>query len=112
MDFPLYILRLDGEWIVVFPKDRFDLGHTEFWAKVVAQIVAAHYQISVTKLANLPYCQRRARIVGDRVYYGEKQDRTLLQLIRKAVANRKLAFAFDGNSHSLLMTTRNGCAWM
>jgi hypothetical protein len=99
--FPLYLLRLDGQWQVVSPEDRADLGHSDFWEQTVAQIVAHHHRIPAKHMANLPYCQRRARVVGDKVFYGEKHDRKLLQVIRKALGNRKLVFAFDDHEKRL-----------
>lgn len=93
--FPLYLLRLGNEWKVVFPDDRADIGHSEFWEHVVAQVVARHFKIPLHKLVNLPYCQRRARIVGNKVYYGERPDPKLLNLIRRAVGNKQATFCHD-----------------
>ena len=66
MVFPVYFLRLGKDWQVVFPKDKPDIGHTDFWEETVSRIVADHYKIPRPKLVNLPYCQPRARIVGNR----------------------------------------------
>jgi hypothetical protein len=99
--FPIYLLRCDGQWNVVFPQDRSDIGHTEFWEQSVSQIVANYYGIPAIKLANLPYCQRRARIVGNKVFYGEDHNCKLLQVVRKTFANKKLVFDYDDHEKRL-----------
>lgn len=99
--FPLYLLRLGDEWQIAFPEDRQDIGHSDFWEQTVSQIVANHYRIPTKRLANLPYSQRRARVVGTNVYYGGKPDPDLLQLVRKSVGNDKLVFVFDNHEKRL-----------
>jgi hypothetical protein len=99
--FPVYILRLGDELRIVLPEDIRDIGHTDFWARTVSHIVARHFGIPQSKLANLPYCQRRARVVGDRVYYGGKPDPALLQLMRNALGNDELVFVFDDHEKRL-----------
>lgn len=98
--FPLYLLKL-GDWQVVFPDDRADIGHTDFWEQTVSQIVARHYHIPQRRLANLPYCQRRARVVGSTVYYGGKHDAALLKVIRKTLGDASLIFAHDDHERRL-----------
>ena len=71
-----------------------DKNHTEFWEEVVAPIVANKYKVSLSNIINLPYCQRRARIVGDCFYFGEKITKKLLKKIEKAVGH-KLRHAYD-----------------
>ena len=93
--FPIYILRLGREIRIVLPDEREDLGHVDFWDQTVAGMVAAYFGVSDKRLMRFPYCQRRARIVGDKVLYGEKFDPKLLRFIRKALGNRKLQFCFD-----------------
>jgi hypothetical protein len=99
--FPVYILKLDDEWKIVFLDDKADIGHTDFWEQTVSQIVAKHYRIPAKRLTNLPYCQRRARVVGNKVYYGGKANPDLLQLVRKAVGNDKLVFVYDNHEKRL-----------
>ena len=99
--FPLYLLRFGQEWKVIFPEDREDVGHTDFWEQTVSHLIAQHYRIPVAKLANLPYCQRRARVVGNRIYYGGKPDPELLEMIRREVGNTKLAFYHDDHEKRL-----------
>jgi hypothetical protein len=99
--FPVYLLKIGGEATVVFPENREDIGHTEFWEKIVSHLVAKHYKIPQIKLANLPYCQRRARIVGEKVYYGETPSAELLDHIRQAVGNRNLTFVNDDHEKRL-----------
>ena len=99
--YPIYLLNLGGKLRVVLPEPRTDVGHTEFWESTVSQIVADHYGIPQRLLLNLPYCQRRARIVGDTVYYGGKPTPKLLRRIRKAIGNRTLVFAHDDHEKRL-----------
>ena len=99
--FPIYLLNLGGKFRAVLPEPRTDVGHTDFWESTVSQIVADHYGIPQRLLRNLPYCQQRARIVGNLVYYGGKPTPILLRLIRKATGNRKLVFAHDDHEKRL-----------
>ena len=104
--FPVYILDLSGEDRIVFPENREDLSHSEFWETVVTGIVAQHYRIAVARLENLPYCQRRARIVLARnkppiVYYGEQQSDELLAAIAAAVEIPDLQWRYDDHEKRL-----------
>lgn len=101
MSFPLYLLKLGDSWKIVFPDAKEDIGHSDFWEQVVSHIVARHSNLPQGKLVNLPYCQRRARIVGNRVFYGEKLDPLLLDLIREAVGNKDLTFYHDDHEKRL-----------
>jgi hypothetical protein len=89
--YPIYILDNDQ---IVFPPEKNDIGHCEFWETTVHKIVAELYRIPARKLINLPYCQRRARIYNSKVYYGETFKQSLLLKIKKAVGE-KLEFAYD-----------------
>jgi len=64
-------------------------------------MVARHFGLPPRKLANLPYCQRRARIVGNKVYYGETHDPALLGLICEALGNSELVFCYDDHEKRL-----------
>lgn len=99
--FPIYILRLGKRNQIVFPADRADIGHTDFWESVVAPLVAKHYGISSRDLVNLPYCQRRARIVDHTIFYGEEQTPALLAAIRKVLGDDTLEFAYDEHEKRL-----------
>lgn len=99
--FPLYLLRFGRRWQVVSPENNEDIGHTEFWECTVSHLVAAYYRVPHRRLANLPYCQRRARVVGDRVYYGGRPDPDLLSAIRSVVGNGQLVFVYDGHERRL-----------
>lgn len=90
--FPLYLLRIP-EWKIVFSNK--DIGHSEFWEKIVSHIVAEHFHVPQKTIVNLPYCQRRARIVGSKVYYGGKLDPELLKLICQVIGNPSLVFCYD-----------------
>lgn len=99
--FPLYLLKLGDNWQVVFPEDKADVGHTDFWEQTVSKLVAKHFNIPASRVANLPYCQRRARVVGDMVYYGGKPAPFLLRLIRQSLRNKKLVFVHDDHERRL-----------
>ena len=103
--FPIYILDLSGEDVVVFPDDRRDLDHTEYWETTVAALVAAHYRVPVRPLKRLPYCQRRARIVlrsGQAIaWYGERQSKRLLRIISRAVGIPSLQWGHDEHEQRL-----------
>jgi hypothetical protein len=101
MRYPLYLLRRGKGWQVVFPEDKADIGHADFWENTVSVLVGARCNIPQVELANLPYCQRRARIVGDVVYYGGRPEPDLLEAIRKATGNAKLAFCYDEHERRL-----------
>jgi hypothetical protein len=99
--FPLYLLRFGQHWQIVVPEDKADIDHTDFWEQSVCRIVAHNCRIPAAKLTNLPYCQRRARVVGNKVYFGGKPNADLLQLIREAVGNDQLVFAYDNHEKRL-----------
>jgi hypothetical protein len=99
--FPVYFLQLGDEWQILLPEDRADLGHTDFWERTVSKVVGSHYGIPQSRLANLPYCMRRGRVVGNTVYYGEKPDPELLRALRKTLANAKLVFVHDDHERRL-----------
>ena len=99
--FPLYLLELGKDTKVVFPDGKEDIGHSDFWERTISNVVAGYYDIPLSKLFNLPFCQRRARVVGDKCYYGEKTTPELLDLVRKAVGNERLAFFFDDHEKRL-----------
>lgn len=87
--FPIYIL--DDDYILFIKKD---ISHSKFWEKVVAKIVAERHQISVADIINIPYCQRRARIVDNKLYCGEKLSKKLINKIEKEVG-LKLVCIYD-----------------
>ena len=99
--YPIYILDLE-QTAVVFPANKEDLGHCEFWEQMVHKMVADYYKVPPERLFNLPYCQRRGRVVGQRIYYGEKDDNNdLLQLIRRTVQDDMLVFYSDVHERRL-----------
>jgi len=99
--FPIYLLELGDGLVVCYPDDLADIDHSTFWEITASRLVAEHYKIPQRLLVNLPYCQRRARVVGNRVFYGGKPDAKLLRLIRKALGNSKLAFVHDDHEKRL-----------
>ena len=99
--FPIYLLELGDGLVVCYPDDLADIDHSTFWEITASRLVAEHYKIPQRLLVNLPYCQRRARVVGNRVFYGGKPDAKLLRLIRKALGNSKLVFVHDDHEKRL-----------
>lgn len=104
--YPVYILDLSGTDRIVFPDDRLDVSHSDFWESIVAGIVAEHFRIPVKRLRNLPYCQRRARIVVQNdgesvVYFGERQTKKLLKAISRAVGLPDLEWRYDDHEQRL-----------
>lgn len=89
MSIPIYLLD-DGS--IVFTEE--DLNHVEFWEQTVAAIVAKKHRISTKSILNLPYCQKRARVVKNTLYCGEEID---LETVYKIVLllNRELTLKYD-----------------
>jgi len=87
--FPLYILEDDTLIVLVS-----DVSHCEFWGSTVAAIVAEAHGLRLSAILNLPYCQRRARIVGNKLYCGEDLSPALLQGI-EAATGRTLTLVYD-----------------
>lgn len=98
MSFPIYILD-HGE--IVIPEKQEDIPHAEFWKTKVAAIIAKKYQIPVWSLLNLPYCQKRARVVGDIIYHGDEIKRSTLVKIRKAINNKNAKLIHDDHEKTL-----------
>lgn len=81
--FPVYLLD-DGS--VLFARE--DLGHTEFWEREVALAVSRMLSAPLDGIIDLPYCQRRGRVVGDVFYCGEDLSRADMRLVERAVGMR------------------------
>ncbi len=96
--FPIYILDDDT---ILFPERKIDIDHSHFWETAVSQIVARQYHVPLEGLANMPYCQRRARIAGQNILYGEKPSKRLLRLIERAVGEKGLRFVYDDHEKRL-----------
>ena len=43
--YPIYLLQLGKRWRVVFPKDKEDIGHCDFWEESVSHLVADFFQV-------------------------------------------------------------------
>ena len=95
MSFPIYILD-DNE--ILFTKQ--DKTHPEFWEETVAPHVAKKMNIPLREIINLPYCQRRGRIVGERFYCGEVLDKAMINKISKLVGE-EISFVFDEHESTL-----------
>ena len=97
--YPIYILHQPIR--VIFPEDKQDIGHVEFWENTVCKIVAKDYGIPESRLKNLPYCCQRARIVGDVIYFGENKSDTLIANIMRDTGNPNLKFVYDDHEKRL-----------
>ena len=86
---PIYIL--DDETICLTKKN---IDHTEFWQQEVASIVSFRYKVDLNEILNLPYCQRRARVVGNNFYCGDKVSKSTFKKI-ELLLNKKLKFVYD-----------------
>jgi hypothetical protein len=106
MSFPIYLLREGADWHVILPEDRMDIGHVDWWEQTTSYLISRRYMIPRRKLTNLPYCVRRARIVGNVVYYGEYPDPALLEAIRQATGNPELTFCYDDHERRLKADVR------
>ena len=96
--FPLYILDDDTLIVVVS-----DMSHCEFWESTVAAIVAKERGLPLSAILNLPYCQRRARIVGNSLYCGEEVSPALLRSI-EAATERTLKLIYDEHETRCLIS--------
>lgn len=103
--FPIYILDLSGTDYVVHPGGFGDIPHSDFWKSIVAKIVARHFGLPAKWLLNLPYSQRRARIVvrdSEAVAnYGERQTKKMLRLISESVGRPHLKWRHDEHERRL-----------
>ncbi len=75
--FPIYIL--DDDSIEYLQED---CDHSRFWSETVSKKVSQNTGIPLRILIDMPYCQRRARVVGSRLYYGEKMSAFLFNKIK------------------------------
>lgn len=64
--FPVYILD-NGNVLYT----SLNINHDQFWEETVHYIAARQLGVPSYKIKNLPYCQKRARIVGHVLYCGE-----------------------------------------
>lgn len=87
--FPVYILDDDT---IIFLKE--DIGHVEFWEQHVSLVASKKFNISRHLIKNLPYCQRRGRVVLNNFYCGEKISKKLIGNIEKTLGC-KLKFVYD-----------------
>ena len=88
--YPIYILDDDS---IVFTKK--DINHVDFWNEQVAKKVSEMYNIPVHRLLNIPYCQRRARIVGTKLFCGEELSIDLFNKIKTVLNKKVLKVVYD-----------------
>lgn len=87
--FPVYVLDDDT---IVFSKKN--INHDIFWRKRVSKIVAKKYKINNNDLHNLPYCQKRARIIDNIIYCGEKLSKRVIKKLEDIVGT-ELKLIYD-----------------
>ena len=90
ISYPIYILDDDT---IVFTKE--DLNHVDFWNQKVAKKVSEMYKIPVHRLLNIPYCQRRARVVGNNLFCGEELSLDLVNKIKTVLNKEVLKVVYD-----------------
>jgi len=104
MSYPIYIVEFKPQkFVIVFENEKQDIQHTEFWEQTVARVTAKYLGVPRSELLNLPYCQRRARIINQIVFYGEDQTPALLDQIMTAVDESGLVWRFDEHEARLPM---------
>ena len=87
--FPVYIL--DTGDILYTIEDK---NHVDYWEETVHQIVAAKLKVPRSEIRNMPYCQKRARVVGNILYCGDKLSKATLRKINKLLGC-ELILKFD-----------------
>jgi hypothetical protein len=87
--FPVYIL--DDDTIIY---DIQDVNHVDYWRDIVSVVFSKKYNITRSDIIDLPYSQRRARVVGNNFYCGERITKKLIKKIEKTL-NRKLNYIYD-----------------
>lgn len=87
--FPIYILDDDT---VLFSKEGWD--HPTYWENIVSKAVAEKHKIDRSKIVNLPYSQKRARVVENNFYCGEEISKKLFNKIQKLL-KLKLNLVYD-----------------
>lgn len=87
--FPVYLLD-DGH--VLFARE--DLGHVEFWERSVAAEVSRRFGVPLPVILDLPYCQRRGRVVGGVFYCGERLSRAEMRAV-EGVLGMGLRLVYD-----------------
>lgn len=90
MSFPVYITD-DGK--IFFKKEK-DLGHNEFWEEEVSLYVAKKFKVSLQEIINLPYCQKRGRLVNEKFYFGEKPNKSIKNKLEKTFG-KKIEIIYD-----------------
>jgi len=87
--FPIYILDDDSIFFI-----KKDIDHSEFWQNQIAAIVSKKFSVSFAEILNLPYCQKRGRIVGNKLYCGERLSKKIIKKIEDIVG-LKLKYYYD-----------------
>ena len=95
MSFPVYIL--DDETILFTKEDK---NHVEFWEATVAKEIAKRLGVHIGEVINIPYCQRRGRVVGENFYCGEELSKVQLNRIAKAIG-QEIRLVYDEHECTL-----------
>jgi hypothetical protein len=59
------------------------------------------YRIPVHRLLNIPYCQRRARVVGNNLFCGEELSLDLVNKIKTVLNKKVLKVVYDQHETTL-----------
>lgn len=94
LSYPVYLIkRNSGKWEVITSPLNKDIKHTTLWELIVARIVAKDNDLEYADIKNLPYCQKRARVVKVidgycgkiKVYCGEKLTKEQMFVMKKSI---------------------------
>jgi hypothetical protein len=79
--FPFYIISVNDKWTIMYPADKADIGHPEYFKNVVSEVLSDDRGIPYSKIKDLCYSQirryKRKNVPipsGDTIYIGENLD--------------------------------------
>jgi hypothetical protein len=102
MSYPVYIL---DDNTIVYTKD--DMDHIDFWEQEVVPKLSIKMSIPISSLMDLPYCQKRGRVVGKHFYCGEKVSEKLMDKIREILGEEALCLVYDDHEKRLKYDYQN-----
>lgn len=83
--YPFYVIKRKSKWSVVASPLNRDITHPCLWKILVARMVAVENGVGYREIIELPYCQHRGRIVGNRIYIGTVPEEITALLCRKFI---------------------------
>jgi hypothetical protein len=64
--FPFYIISVNDKWTIMYPADKADIGHPEYFKNVVSEVLSDDRGIPYSKIKDLCYSQIRGRYATKR----------------------------------------------